>query len=348
MKSRQVPLLLAALLACPAVYAQNPPPKAAPVQATGNKPAAPNAPAGQTPRNSGNTPAPVPGRPDPFIKEHKPSAQPPIKEVRFREGIVRLEYYSMPMLTARQAMKQMPQQEALYAWLDAELEKQQTEVKFERVTVLRVRGGQRSKVEEIAEYPYPTEFDPPQIPQTIGLGAPPLDAGSAPASSTPVPPVPPVPPTPGPAPAGEGAKGAPGTAGAEGTPASPPVIAAGAIPANQIPAPWPYTPVTANSFEFKGTGWMAEMELVFTEDGRKADINMAPSFVRLNGTEKISPTGEVVQPSFESQRISTQIFVNVGEPTFVGTYSKPVNTGVTAGNTEDRTWFLFLTVNSPR
>ncbi|HWB07214.1 MAG TPA: Amuc_1098 family type IV pilus outer membrane protein [Verrucomicrobiales bacterium] len=31
-----------------------------------------------------------------------------------------------------------------------------------------VRGGQRSKIEVIREFPYPTEFDPPQIPQTFG------------------------------------------------------------------------------------------------------------------------------------------------------------------------------------
>ncbi|RYD33861.1 MAG: tetratricopeptide repeat protein [Verrucomicrobiaceae bacterium] len=32
------------------------------------------------------------------------------------------------------------------------------------------RSGQRSKVEVIREFPYPTEFDPPQIPQTFGGG----------------------------------------------------------------------------------------------------------------------------------------------------------------------------------
>ena len=31
-----------------------------------------------------------------------------------------------------------------------------------------VRGGAKSKVEVIREFPYPTEFDPPQIPQTFG------------------------------------------------------------------------------------------------------------------------------------------------------------------------------------
>lgn len=34
-----------------------------------------------------------------------------------------------------------------------------------------VRGGQKSKIEVIREFPYPTEFDPPQIPQTFGGGA---------------------------------------------------------------------------------------------------------------------------------------------------------------------------------
>ncbi len=33
-----------------------------------------------------------------------------------------------------------------------------------------VRGGQRSKIEVIREFPWPTEFDPPQIPQTVGGG----------------------------------------------------------------------------------------------------------------------------------------------------------------------------------
>lgn len=33
-----------------------------------------------------------------------------------------------------------------------------------------VRGGQKSKIEVIREFPYPTEFDPPQIPQTFGGG----------------------------------------------------------------------------------------------------------------------------------------------------------------------------------
>jgi general secretion pathway protein D len=45
-----------------------------------------------------------------------------------------------------------------------------------------VRGGQRSKIEVIREFPYPTEFDPPQIPQTFGGGGGGLFGGGGVAS----------------------------------------------------------------------------------------------------------------------------------------------------------------------
>ncbi len=47
-----------------------------------------------------------------------------------------------------------------------------------------VRGGQRSKIEVIREFPYPTEFDPPQIPQTFGGGGGNLFGGGAASGSS--------------------------------------------------------------------------------------------------------------------------------------------------------------------
>ncbi len=42
---------------------------------------------------------------------------------------------------------------------------------------IMVRSGQKSKIEVIREFPYPTEFDPPQIPQTFGGGGGGLNGG---------------------------------------------------------------------------------------------------------------------------------------------------------------------------
>ena len=88
-----------------------------------------------------------------------------------QEGLVHLEAFSLPPLAARKALIAHPKEAALYAWLDAEMEKKDSGVRLERHSVTRVRGGQRSKTEGIAEYPFPTEFEPAQIPQTISLPA---------------------------------------------------------------------------------------------------------------------------------------------------------------------------------
>lgn len=98
------------------------------------------------------------------------------------EGLLQFEVISLPPLAARKALIANPIEAGLYQWLDGELEKKDSGVMLERTCTLRVRGGQRSKVEGINEYAYPTEFDPGQIPQNISLAvpadAPPKDAGN--------------------------------------------------------------------------------------------------------------------------------------------------------------------------
>jgi len=107
------------------------------------------------------TPSPAPsaaaGQPDP---------------AKGREMLVHFEIISLPPLTARKALIKYPKETELYKWLDSELEKKDSGVVMERTHVLRVRGGQRSKLEAIHESAYPTEFDPPQISQTISIGDP--------------------------------------------------------------------------------------------------------------------------------------------------------------------------------
>src|SRR5436189_6172131 len=96
-----------------------------------------------------------PGAADPFVKGNIPAPAPPPATVEVpdlvRQGLVRTEYFSLPHTLARKMMRQFPQQPALYEWLGRELENPQSEVKLERLSLLKVRSGQRSKLEEINE-----------------------------------------------------------------------------------------------------------------------------------------------------------------------------------------------------
>ncbi|HWB06501.1 MAG TPA: hypothetical protein VG796_25980 [Verrucomicrobiales bacterium] len=96
------------------------------------------------------------------------AAEPELRE----EAMVRFEVISLPPLAARKALIKYSKEPELYQWLDSELEKKESGVVLETMQALRIRSGQRSKVESLDEHAYPTEFDPPQIPQTFGGNGP--------------------------------------------------------------------------------------------------------------------------------------------------------------------------------
>ncbi len=281
---------------------------------------------------------------DPFLKSNSPPAAAAEQSPTAlpREGLVRMEVFSLSLEDGRAATRKFPKQADLYAWLGEELEQEKPTVNLERLMVLRVRGGQRSKLQEIDEYPYPTEFESPQIPQNIGIGQPaPVTTTVTVTTPTP-PPAPPNPPTP---PAPSGAKG---DTGPPGTPAASLPRPAGSSPVDSVMSPWPYTATTPLSFEVKNSGWTFEVEMTISDNGPFADLSMAPAFVRLCGLEIQSPSGEVMQPYFEASKMATQVLTKIGQPTLVGTFSPPVDTGVGGGNIEPLTRLLFITVTKPR
>ena len=214
------------------------------------------------------------------------------------EGLVHLEAFSLPPLAARKALIAHPKESALYAWLDAEMTKPASGVRLERHSLTRVRGGQRSKTEANDEHPYPTEFDPPEIPQTISL---------------------------------------------------PVAAAAHAVPGGEkVFAPWPLTFTVGRAFATRNVGWTAEIELTISKDGKTADVNLAPENSRLVATMKYGLTGEIQQPVFETQKCNAPVTTLLGQPALVSTFSPPLTTGAPGGNTDDRVWLLFVTVNVPR
>ncbi len=278
---------------------------------------------------------------DPFVKDSATPAKPAEEDTAnwVKEGVVRVEYFSLPTASARKVLRQFKKQDDLYAWLGAELEKDKAEVKLERLSILRVRGGQRSKLEEIAEFPYPTEFDSPQA-EAAHPNIVPKPENPPPPTPAPAPGTPAAPPAPPQKPAGAGT---PGDSGSAGIPGAPGTSASAPVPSPGASVPAVSTPT---SYVFRNTGWTIEMELTFGEDGKTLDINLAPERIRLRGMFPQNTAGDCAQPGFETGKLTTQILTTVGKPTLTGTISPPKNTGAPNGNQQERTWFLFLTVNN--
>lgn len=102
---------------------------------------------------------------DPFKAggvETNPKSPPEIA-IASLTPVIRVEAFSLPLPDARKAIVSHPAQEELYGWLDTEVDKENGSTKLELFTVLCTKSGQLTKVDEITEFPFATEFDPPQI-----------------------------------------------------------------------------------------------------------------------------------------------------------------------------------------
>lgn len=103
------------------------------------------------------------------VQPQSPAVTPVEPQPGLQQRLVHFEVFSLPPLKARKALIQYPDETKLYEWLEGEMGKKESGVKLEQSQVLLVRSGQRSKMEAINEFPYATEIDPPQIPQTITI-----------------------------------------------------------------------------------------------------------------------------------------------------------------------------------
>jgi hypothetical protein len=260
------------------------------------------------------------------------------------EALARMECISLPADAARRAMRQFPKEDDLYAWLGAELEKEKSEVRLEKLALVKLRTGQRSKLEERAEVPYTTQFSASRIPQTIAIGTSLPAVPSVNVTNQVTPPAPvPEPPKPAvPAPP-SGAKGDAGTAGTPGTGTVP--VAPGSVPARLFP-PWPYLPCIPTHFSTRNAGWTTEFEVAKPGDGKMIEVTMAPEFVRYSGEVCHVTSGEESQPVFDSSKFFTRFLTRPGRHTLAGTMNPGVNTGTPGGNTDNRTWLVFLTLSS--
>ncbi|MDB6070157.1 MAG: hypothetical protein JWL81_1328 [Verrucomicrobiales bacterium] len=225
------------------------------------------------------------------------------------QGQVRVEVFSLPPLAARKALIAHPKEAELHTWLDSELTKPGSGVKLERHSLTIVRAGQKSQTQSIVEIPYASSFRPGLVPQTLSLPAP----AAAPTSPPP---------------------GSPGNANISSAPAT------AAPDVRPLPTP--------GDFLRHQTGDKFEVELSFFDDPPTVvDLNLAAETSRRLGILKLGLHHDIHQPAWQTQKAATQAAGIIGKPMLISTFSPPVNTGVPGGNTEDRTWLLFVTVTEP-
>ena len=290
------PLLAATLAAQPAPAVLSSPPPAEPEQ---------------------TSPADAPGEARPADEAEPSQEQFP----GVAEALTTWTCFTMKPAVARKAVMKHRRQVDLFKWCTEQSLIPESGVKMEFITSVPCRSGQRSKIESIVEYPYPTEADPPSG-QAGSAGPPP--------KADPI--LPPMPPSPSPV-----------------NPSMippPPPAAPGEMqtyPFIHYAAPWPVTPATPQSFESKNTGVTLEVEVNVGDDRRFADVNIAPEDIRVLSVIPWSHTGDVVQPCFGTRKVASQVLAKLGEPTLAGTFSRTSGTGVPGTAAEPSTSLLFFT-----
>ncbi len=159
------------------------------------------------------------------------------------------------------------------------------------------KSGQRAVIEIIREFRYPTEFEPPQIPQTFG------NTNGNNGGTTIIP-----------------------SAGGVINPL-----------ATQSQGSFPVTPTTPTAFETRNTGVTLEVEPVIGPDGVTIDLNLVPQVVEFEGfinygspiqTSSTNGLGQSVtniitpnvinQPIFSTRKVTTSVTIYDGNTVVLG------------------------------
>ncbi len=104
------------------------------------------------------------------------------------------------------------------------------------------------------------------------------------------------------------------------------------------------TGTCTTTFASRNLGETMEFELWQGEDGSTIDVTFAPAIAHLVGELRY---GDIKQPVFETQKLSTSGTLTKGQPYCFGSMSKPWQSGVVGGNSEDRVWLQFVTAEDP-
>ncbi|MEO5917634.1 MAG: hypothetical protein ABIS50_25615 [Luteolibacter sp.] len=213
------------------------------------------------------------------------------------------ETFSLPLAVAAKLQRQQLPDSELYKQLLASVEKQTA--RQESFTVLRGKSGQKSTAESISEQIYPKEYEPAELPNSVGVAMSPPDAKD---QQTPVP---------------DPSK----------LQSSPDLSSFNGL----------QTPATPTAFETRNVGTTLEIEPTLGEDLKILDLRIVPEIVTEVGRSAYGQGLSTTEsPVFESQRINASFTVLINQPFLMGTLNRPPVSKVDP-DSANRVWFAFVT-----
>lgn len=186
--------------------------------------------------------------------------------------------------------------------------------KQESMTIVRALPGQKAVGESFSELMYPTEWEPAELPNTVGVSI-----------------VPPRPP-----------------ANPDGSQPSAPAVIPDVNALDQAPQVSDLstlaTPATGTTFRTRNSGRTVEVEPTVLPSG-EISLRLACEHVVLAGNSTFGQgASELTMPDFESQLLTTALIVSPGRPAMAGTVNRPPNSKVDA-DAAGRIWFVFVTAD---
>ncbi|MAS96671.1 MAG: hypothetical protein CMO55_26065 [Verrucomicrobiales bacterium] len=206
---------------------------------------------------------------------------------------VLLEYFIVDHRTANRLVREHAPKAADAAQLRDELEAllDSNEAELLETVWLLARSGQRAKTESITEVIYPTEYDPPEIPNTFGGGAP------------------------------VQAKDSKDQARAD-------LQAVSTL--STVGSEIPITAATPTAFETRNTGVTLEVDPVLSSDNKFVDLNLAPEivahiddiyFTREGREDSARGVDHIQMPLFYTMKTTTQMTAVPGNYNLIGIHT---------------------------
>jgi len=234
-------------------------------------------------------------------------ASMPLNAQRENPEVVQVVYevFSLNQSEAAASQREALTDREMYAKMVAGLEG--GKVKQEKLQAIRTISGQTAKSEHVSELIYATEYEPPELPNSVGV------AVNSPAAT-------------------------------KEEPSGKEVIEALKSGPGWSQGVFPATSTIGTAFDTMPLGDTLEVEpQVGNKDPIDVSIRLASSHIKLAGYEAWGQgLSEAKMPRFSVQKVYSGVTVQSGVPTLIGTISPSLDEQAKEG--EERVWFAFITV----